>query len=108
MPHADLKYSADIALDAPAILARIEAVIQSHDPGSGECKGRAYRAEQFHHSHVLVDISMLARAHRGQDFMHALSADLEQAIKAMIPVRCFLSLNIAFSGANYITGLHSP
>ena len=108
MPHADLKYSADIGLDAPAILARIEAVIQSHDAGAGECKGRAFPAEQFHHSHVLVDISMLPKPHRDPDFMHALSADLEQGIKAMIPVRCFFSLNIGFSGAIYTTGLHSP
>lgn len=108
MPHAEIKFSADIKLDAAAILARIEQVIQHHDAGSGECKGRAYPAAVFHHSHVLVDISMLPKDHRDQAFVDALMFDLEQAITAMIPVPCFFSLNVGFSGVGYVTGAHHP
>lgn len=108
MPHAELKYSDDLKLDAQAILAQIEAVIQQHDAGSGECKGRAYPASTYHHSHVLVDISMLPKAHRDQTFVSLLMKDLEQTIKAMISSPCFFSLNMGFSGAAYVTGMHQP
>mmetsp|Transcript_18519 Transcript_18519/g.30335 ORF Transcript_18519/g.30335 Transcript_18519/m.30335 type:complete len:109 (+) Transcript_18519:7155-7481(+) len=108
MPHAELKYSNDISLDAPSILARIETVIQNHDPDSGACKGRAYPAAEFHHTHVIVDISMLPKAHRDQAFVNALQSDLATAIKAMIPVPCYFSLNIGFSGSGYLTTEHHP
>lgn len=108
MPHAELKYSTDLDLPAADILATIEAVIQRHDAGSGECKGRAYPAVVFHHSHVLVEISMLPKAHRDAAFVTALRDDLEAAIKAHLPVPCFFSLNLAFSGSHYVTNQHNP
>ena len=106
MPHAEINYSNDLKLDAPTILQKIEAVIQQHDAGSGECKGRAYPAPEFHHTHVLVSISMLPKPHRDDAFLSALLSDLETAIKAMLPAPCFFSLGITFSGAHYITNRH--
>ena len=41
MLHADLKNLNDLTPDASTILTSIETVIQTHDPGSGDCKGRA-------------------------------------------------------------------
>lgn len=108
MPHAELKFSSDIALDAPSILRRIEAVVLQHDPGAGACKGRAYPAALFHHTHVIVEISMLPKDHRDPAFVDALMADLSVAIRAMIPVPCYFSLNIVFSGGGYMTGEHHP
>lgn len=108
MPHAELKFSADIPLDTPMILRRIEAVIQQHDESSGACKGRAYPADLFHHSHVIVDISMLPKSHRDAAFVDALRVDLAAAVQAMIPVPCYFSLNIGFSGSGYMTGDHRP
>ncbi|WP_299722658.1 hypothetical protein [uncultured Tateyamaria sp.] len=108
MPHAELKFSADLGIDAPAVLARIEAIIQTRDAGSGECKGRAYPAAEFHHSHLLADISLLRKSHRDAAFMRALTDDLEVAIKAMIPVACFFSLNLHFSSETYVTNRHEP
>lgn len=108
MPHAELKYSNDLTLDAPAILASIEAVIQNHDSGSGDCKGRAYPAFEFHHTHVIVEISMLPKAHRDKAFMVALSVDLEEAIKAQLSDPCFFSLMISLSSENYLTNRFEP
>ena len=108
MPHAELKYSNDLTLDAPAILASIEAVIQNHDSGSGDCKGRAYPAFEFHHTHVIVEISMLPKAHRDKAFMAALSVDLEEAIKAQLSGPCFFSLMISLSSENYLTNRFEP
>ena len=106
MPHAELKYSDDLGLDAGAVLIAIERVLQQHDAGSGECKGRAYPAAIYHHSHCLVEIAMLTKPHRDQAFTDAVIADLERAIKAHIPKPCFFSLDIRYSGAGYITNTH--
>ncbi len=106
MPHAELRYSDDLSLDPGAVLSRIEEVLQAHDAGSGECKGRAYPAAVFHHTHCLVTISLLAKPHRNAAFIAALGADLEQAIKALIPEPCFFTLDISFSSQIYITNRH--
>ena len=106
MPHAELCYSADLSLDPAQTLARIEEVLQAHDAGSGECKGRAYPAEVFHHTHFIARISLLAKPHRAAAFIAALSADLETASKACIPEPCLFTLDISFSSQIYVTGRH--
>jgi hypothetical protein len=108
MPHAEIKYSEDLMIDAPAILAEIEQVILRNDDGSGECKGRAYPALQYHHSHMLVSISMLTKAHRDAAFTQKLMADLETAIRAQISQRCFFSLGINYTTESYLTTEHDP
>lgn len=108
MPHAELKYSSNIALDAQAILAKIEAVIQDHDAGAGRCKGRAYPAREFHHTHLIIEISMLPKSHRDEAFISALSADLESAIKAHLSQPSFFSLMIPFTTRNYVTNFFEP
>lgn len=106
MPHAELRYSSDLEIDAAAMLARIEEVIQAHDAGSGECKGRAYPAESFHHTHLLVSLSLLSKPHRDAAFTGALMADVEAAVKAMLPQSCFFSLGLEYSEAYYVTNRH--
>jgi hypothetical protein len=105
MPHAELKYSSDLNIDANAILQMIETTIQSHD-NAGACKGRAYPADQFNHTHLLVEISMLTKPHRDKAFTTALIADLEQAIKAQINQSCAFSLMLNYTGDTYITNMH--
>ena len=107
MPHAELKYTDDLDIDAPAILAGVEAVIQAHDAGSGQCKGRAFPVSEFHHSHVILNVSVLRKAHRDDDFMNALLADLETTVKSMISQACAFSAELTFSGAYYITNQHT-
>ncbi|MEM6589527.1 MAG: hypothetical protein AAF641_13855 [Pseudomonadota bacterium] len=106
MPHAELCYSSDLSLDPKAVMERIEAVMQAHDPGSGACKGRAYPAETFHHTHFLARVSLLAKPHRDTAFILALSRDLEEAIKALIPEPCAFTLDISFSSQIYVTNAH--
>jgi hypothetical protein len=108
MPHAELKYSDDLILDAGAILAEIEATILRHDAGSGACKGRAYPASVYHHSHVLVSVAMLTKEHRNEAFTAALLEDLERVIKARIKQHCHFSLGISYSTSAYVTNLHQP
>lgn len=103
MPHADLKYSADLDLDPKAILQTIEAVIGEYDAGAGQCKGRAYPAEVFHHSHVLVEVSVLPKPHRDEAFMNALMSALEKAVEAHLSAPCAFSLAVSFSSETYVT-----
>ena len=39
MPHADLKYSADLQIDAGLIMRRIEECINTHDAGGRGMQG---------------------------------------------------------------------
>lgn len=106
MPHAELRYSSDLEIDAAAILARIEEVIQAHDAGSGACKGRAYPADRFHHTHCLVSLGLLRKPHRDAAFTQALMADVEAAVKALIPQSCYFSLGLDYNEATYVTNRH--
>lgn len=108
MPHADLKYSDDLNIDAPAILAEIEETILSHDNGSGACKGRAYPAAHYHHTHILIEVSMLSKPHRDATFTDRLITELERRIKARLNQPCAFSLAVRYSSGGYVTNLHQP
>ena len=108
MPHAELKFSADLNIDAVHVLRVIEERINAHDPGAGACKGRAYPAEVFHQTHLLVEISMLTKPHRDNAFTVKLRDDLEQAIKSCLSQSCAFSMAISFSDAVYITNKFDP
>lgn len=108
MPHAGLKYSTDLEIDAKAVLQAVELVIQRHDAGSGMCKGRAYPAEIFHHTHCILNVSMLTKPHRDAAFTHALLDDLTSELGRHITQKCALSVGIQYSGAAYYTGEHDP
>ena len=103
MPHADLKYSADLPIDPQALLEGIEAILQRHDPGSGDCKGRAYPGEISHHPHLIAEISLLPKAHRDAAFMEALRKDLADFLKNALPRPCWMSMNVTFSSPDYVT-----
>ncbi len=106
MPHAELSYSSDLGVDAGEMLAVIEATIQRHDAGSGECKGRAYPTDFFHHSHMVVALSLLEKPHRDEAFTTALMADVERVIKSALPKSCFFSLELNYNSGAYVTNKH--
>jgi hypothetical protein len=106
MPHAEIKYSTDIFFDPKAVLAEIETVIHEHDDDAGDCKGRGYPTSVYHHSHIHVCVALLAKPHRDEKFLNALSRALETRIKAMIPVPCYFSLGLELLPAFYVAGPH--
>ncbi len=106
MPHAELRYSSDLRVDPVAILADIEQMILQHDVGSGECKGRAYPTDYYHHSHLSLEISMLTKSHRDEAFTTALMGDLERLVKARIPQSCCFSFALKYSKGAYVTNFH--
>ena len=108
MPHAELKYSSDLQIDANAILQSIETTILAHDPGSGDCKGRAYPADIYHKTHISVSLSLLTKPHRDESFTRRLMDDIEHVIKRQIYQRCFFSLSLNYSDSYYVTNDHDP
>ncbi len=106
MPHVEIKHSADLALNPQALFKLVEYVINRHDADAGECKGRAYPAKAFQHTHVLFEISMLTKPHRDEAFTRKLMVELEQQLKAQIPQTCRFSLALNYSGPYYSTNLH--
>ena len=106
MPHAELKYSDHLQLDAAAILAEIEQTILRHDPASGACKGRAYPCGVTHHAHLLLTISMLEKPHRDDAFTKALMAEIEANVKAHVHQSCYFSFGLSYSTSAYITNEH--
>ena len=108
MPHAELKYSSDLDIDAGAILAGIEAIILEHDSGAGACKGRAYPSAQFHHTHIAINVALLTKPHRDAAFSQALLSDLETRIKAQLKQPCEFSLGLSYSTPFYVTNSHTP
>jgi hypothetical protein len=103
MPHAEIKYSADMTLDTQAMMGLIEKTIANHDSGAGAVKSRAYKIDDFHHTHVIVNITVLPKAHRDADFMNALLADLSAGLKAVVDQPCAFSLELSFNGPYYHT-----
>lgn len=101
MPQADLSYSTHLKFDAPAVLAKIEAVIAAHDPSSGACKGRAHALAITHHDHVLLRLRMLEKTHRDETFMQELLTALQEALREMIPVPCIIGVEIGFLERHY-------
>lgn len=106
MPHAELKYSSDLTLDAAAILAKIEATIQAHDDSAGACKGRAYPTDHFHHSHLAVSVSLLAKPHRDDAFCNALLTKIESCVRAQLTQPCAVTFGLDFLPSHYSTGTH--
>ncbi len=103
MPHAEISYSSDLSIDAHAMLQRIEDILGQHDPESGACKGRAYPAETFLHTHILIRISMLSKPIRDAAFTARLLSDLETNLKSFLSRDCYFSLAIDYSGPTYLT-----
>ena len=101
MPQADLSYSADITLDAAAVLAKIEEVIAARDTTSGACKGRAHALSVTHHRHVLLRLRMLNKPHRDDAFMRALLEALQTALRPLIPTPCILGIELGFLETHY-------
>ena len=108
MPHAELKYSDDLIFDVPGMFNLIEQTILGLDADAGACKCRAYPAPAFHHSHILISLSLLAKPHRNAAFSAALLAEMEPKLKAMLAAPCQFSLRLEYSPSTYITNLHDP
>ncbi len=103
MPHVEIKYTNDIELNDNALFDSIETTINTLDSSAGVCKSRAYPAVRYKHTHVMVDIWLLPKAHRNEAFNQRLLDALENAIKNQLPQDCYISLEIHYRDKCYKT-----
>lgn len=76
MPQADLYVTADHTGELLPVLSAIEAVIRKADANAGDCKARVHHVQTYLHSHILLRLSMLPKAHRDTAFAERLGRDL--------------------------------
>lgn len=101
MPQADLFYTDDQNISPVDILREVEEVVLAHDSQAGNCKGRAHKVAEFHHSHILLRLSLLPLAHRGEPFITQLGNALTTAIKAHGHNKCAVNVQINLDLAHY-------
>lgn len=104
MPQLDMTYSAGLALDARAILARAEQVIRAGDESAGEVKGRAEAITQDHRANVFLHVRMLPKPHRTAEWQSALAGTLRAELAGMIGGACVLSVLVEDSLRAYASG----
>jgi len=105
MPQADLKYSANLEFDALALFADIQALIASHDSGAGVCKGRAYPAAIYQHSHCILEVAILRKPHRDAAFRKALLDELVVLVDSYLPSGTERAVELKFSGEDHAGGI---
>lgn len=103
MPHVEIKYSDNLDINVQEIFDCIETKINQIDPLAGDCKSRAYPANNYKHTHVLINITMLKKDYRDDKFTQLLIKSLVDGVKSLIKFKCYFSLNLEYSGGNYIT-----
>lgn len=101
MPQADLFFTADQTLAAVDTLRSIEAAISGMDATAGACKGRAHRVADFHHSHVLLRLSMLPKDHRDAAFAAELGKRLAAVLHEVVTADCAINVQVCFDLVHY-------
>ncbi|CTQ55810.1 hypothetical protein LP7551_04357 [Roseibium album] len=101
MPQADLYFTSDQTLDAAGLLSNIEETIRKFDDTSGLCKGRAHRAMDYHHSHILLRLSMLPKDHRDDAFANELGQKLAGLLQSAAKVPCAINVQVRFDLVHY-------
>ena len=84
MPHADIKCTSDLDIDVKTLMSNIEEIILQLDPKSGVCKGRVIRIDEYHHSHLNVELRMFASKERDVEFSKQLLSRVNQKAKSLM------------------------
>jgi len=103
MPHLEIKYSADIQLNVEFLFDQIESAINQLDSSAGVCKSRAYAAQSYKHSHVMIEVWLLPKQHRNQAFTHALLKEIKDCVMRQITNGCYVSVQLYYRDTNYAT-----
>ena len=108
MPHTDIKYTSDIQIDFKTLLSDIEEIILDLDPTSGACKGRALKVDEFHHSHINIEITLFATKHRDIDLLNELTNRIDRRAKSTPKKAAHVSVKLEFTPVTYPTGFYDP
>ena len=108
MPHADIKCTTDVDIDVKTLMSDIEKIILQLDPNSGVCKGRVMRIDEYHHSHLNIELRMFASKERDVEFSNQLISRVDQKAKLLLKSAAHVTVKLEFSPITYSTGFHDP
>ena len=108
MPHADIKCTTDVDIDVKTLMSDIEEIIRQLDPKSGVCKGRVIRIDEYHHSHLNIELRMFASKERDVEFSRQLISRVDQKAKLLMKSSAHVTVKLEFSPVTYLTGFHDP
>jgi hypothetical protein len=108
MPHADIKYTSDIQIDFGSLLSDIEEIILDLDPTSGACKGRALKVDEYHHSHINIEIRLFATKHRDINLPNELIIRIDNKAKSLLQKAAHVTVKLEFTPLTYLTGFYDP
>ena len=108
MPHADIKCTSDLDIDVKTLMLNIEEIILELDPKSGVCKGRIIRIDEYHHSHLNVELRMFASKERDVEFSKQLLSRVNQKAKSLMKSAAHVTVKLEFSPITYVTGFYDP
>ena len=108
MPHADIKCTSDLDIDVKTLMSNIEEIILQLDPKSGVCKGRVIRIDEYHHSHLNVELRMFASKERDVEFSKQLLLRVNQKAKSLMKSAAHVTVKLEFSPVTYVTGFYDP
>tara|TARA_B100000989_G_C19480134_1_gene444759 strand:+ start:506 stop:790 length:285 start_codon:yes stop_codon:yes gene_type:complete len=86
----------------------IEEIILQLDPNSGVCKGRVIRIDEYHHSHLNIELRMFASKERDVEFSNQLVSKVDQKAKLLMKSAGHVTVKLEFSPVTYLTGFHEP
>ena len=103
MPQVSLFYSNNISIETKPLFKAIEATISQLDSGAGACKSRAYPCQEYQHSHILLKVLFMKKAHRNKAFMESCLTKIEDCVMKYIPENCYYSIAVDFLSEHYIS-----
>ena len=108
MPHAEIKYTSDIQIDFKTLMSDIEEIILGLDPSSGACKGRAQKVDEYHHSHINIEIRLFATKHRDSALLNELINRVDFKVKSFLKKAAHVTVKLEFTPLTYLTSFYDP
>ena len=108
MPHTDIKYTSDLEIDIKALMLSIESIILDLDPTAGVCKSRAIKIDEYHHSHINIELRMYATKERDIELINELTTKVDQKTKSLMRSAAHVTVKLDFTPLPYLTGFFDP
>lgn len=103
MTHANIKLSANIELNFSRLFDKYETFINELDLSASVCKSRAYAAEFYKHTHIVVEMWLLPKQQRMLELTQSLLDKIENPLKIKTSSNTHLSMQMYYRDENYRT-----
>ena len=108
MPHTDIKYTADLDIDIKPLMLSIKEIILDLDPTAAVCKSRAIKIDEYHHSHINIELRMYATKERDIDLINQLITRVDHETKSLMKSAAHVTVKLNFTPLPYLTGFFDP